>query len=153
MARHLPLLGALALFACASQQTPASELATSPPPAPLPNATMATAQPLPRGIYVEGVLECGQIAWFVLPVRPNELLRVEVQGQAQEHALGANVIVTAVASTGQDLTAVEIPVFAQSPNWESRPLEAMVPPIPPPFYLRVQQTQSCQRAAFRVRVP
>ncbi|MBI5512583.1 MAG: hypothetical protein HY909_02380 [Deltaproteobacteria bacterium] len=153
MARLLhPLLG-LALVACAAQQTPQAELASSPPPAPLPNATMATAQPLPRGVTVEGALSCGQVAWFILPARPNELLRVEIQGQAQEHALGANVIVTAVASTGQDLTAVELPVFAQSPNWESRPLEAMVPPIPPPFYLRVQQTESCQRAAFRVRVP
>lgn len=118
--------------------------------APLPNGAMETAQPLVPGEEINGILGCGQVAWYRVSMPDARPVTVHILGQAQENSLGATATLSVHGPQGQVLGNLLIPVFARSPNWDPRE-QPFAPPAPGAYFASVRlDPNGCQRVAFRL---
>lgn len=118
--------------------------------APLPNGSMETARPMVPGEELDGVLGCGQVAWYRVSVPDARPVTMHILGQAQENSLGATATLSVHAPQGQVLGQLLIPVFARSPNWDPR-AQPFAPPAPGVYFASVRlDPNGCQRVAFRL---
>lgn len=138
--------------ACASTGTvqQASLEASTNDEAPLPNGAMETAQPMVPGEELNGVLGCGQVAWYRVSMPDARPITMHILGQAQENSLGATATLSVHAPQGQVLGQLLIPVFARSPNWDPR-AQPFAPPAPGVYFASVRlDPNGCQRVAYRL---
>jgi hypothetical protein len=118
--------------------------------APLPNGSMETARPMVPGEELNGVLGCGQVAWYRVSLPDARPVTMHILGQAQENSLGATATLSVHAPQGQVLGQLLIPVFARSPNWDPRE-QPFAPPAPGVYFASVRlDPNGCQRVAFRL---
>ena len=145
-------LGGALLLGCASTGTTndATLEASINDEAPLPNGSMETARPMVPGEELNGVLGCGQVAWYRVSLPDTRPITMHILGQAQENSLGATATLSVHSIEGQVLGALLIPVFARSPNWDPR-AQPFAPPAPGAYLASVRlDPNGCQRVAFRL---
>lgn len=151
-ARVLAVVAVASAPACATTGTvqQASLEASTNDEAPLPNGAMETAQPMVPGEELNGVLGCGQVAWYRVSMPDARPVTMHILGQAQENSLGATATLSVHAPQGQVLGQLLIPVFARSPNWDPRE-QPFAPPAPGVYFASVRlDPNGCQRVAYRL---